>query len=737
MSEFEQLRDRAEKAICRQQLFAACRLLHRIGWLAGRADTVDELRKLEEHYGMMLSYLERGGIDPERDAVHTTLLRRAFSLLDKLARDYALQNNLGPFALVSRTEVDESRRQNDSDRLMRLADGLRTKWNDEGSLSNEDYNAYFSCFDRLFALIITSPLWNADEKKNMEEFINRQRTGEQALLLGAMMTALRAWFDPAKIRVALSLTQNTNIGVKVRAVSTVALAYMWHKDRFVCYKELAEEIADWLSDTDSKPILMQLWRSLCLSMETKKAERKLKDDILPEIVKQHGASQGRINREQLEEELNRALNDEPNDAWINKENESRLTEQVRKLMEMGREGVDINWSTFGKVSNNAFFNNISHRLAPFDPHRPEVASLSKADEAERIASILSMGGLCEADKYSFILMLEHVPPAQRRIMNEGFGMDREEMSEMFKVSNDETSVANRTTNCFVQDLYRMFHVGPAASALGNPFEEDFMLSHYDLLWNIVNNEKTLNGMASFLMKHKCYKDAAALLDSLLHSKPADGELLQKIAFCHQKTGEINKAVFYYQQADLMDEDNVWIVRQMRLCYSIMGRNNEELRCLERLERLEPDDISTAEAMGFCLMRLERYEEAVRRFYEWEYRGGNHKKALRAIAWCRFMNGQMEHAEEVYQKLLNESDGNKSWEDCLNAGHVAWCKGEIGRAATLYKEFVGIRMEKKSGDDVLHPFDDDRSTMIQHGIAEADYVLMHDVLEAEAERRGKK
>ena len=52
---------------------------------------------------------------------------------------------------------------------------------------------------------------------------------------------------------------------------------------------------------------------------------------------------------------------------------------------------------------------------------------------------------------------------------------------------------------------------------------------------------------------------------------------------------------------------------MYLCYSALGRYEQELDCLKSLEEMNPGDTRLISEIGLCLMQLGRYEEAAQRF----------------------------------------------------------------------------------------------------------------------------
>lgn len=185
----------------------------------------------------------------------------------------------------------------------------------------------------------------------------------------------------------------------------------------------------------------------------------------------------------------------------------------------------------------------------------------------------------------------------------------------------------------------------------------------------------------------------------------------------------------YQQADVLNPDNEWLLKQMNLCYSALGRCEQQLSCLKKLEKMNPDDARLISETGLCLMQMGQYEEAARRFYELEYKGERVIPSWRAIAWCCFKMGRLEQADKYYKKILKQD--KVTWEDHLNAGHTAWCRGLISEAVIHYRNFIKLYGNKRKDNTqpLLQPFDDDRDELLCHGIENLDISLMRDLLQS--------
>lgn len=685
----------------------------------------NELEAIRQDYSMMLSFMQQGGTDPQRAAIYRHLTKRSYALTDKAARQYHLRHEKDFYTeICNRCRADGA---TTPDMLMDNIDLLQEK-RAEGQADTGEIRTLYDTLDRLFESLWTAPLLNASDTERLRMFIERQTNDIQAPLLSALMLSAQRYFDPQKFLLLLHFCRTENTVVRARAMTATVWLYMQHEQRFNCYTDLSDGLALLAQDEQLKGELILLQRQLLLSMETAKAEKKLQNEILPDLLKNSNYQRNKMGMEQMEEDLAQALRGEPNAEWENMQGNKQLADNMKAIISMGKEGIDINLGTFSALKGFAFFQSISHWFAPFDEQRPEVESLfPKELKVNPIQMLMESGSFCDSDKYSLCLMLTQIMPSQRETMLTQIGAQIDSNEEQIR----EAAKANQNTayvyRSYLQDLYRFYKLFSRKHQFDDPFKRDMLFTRYPVLSGMLKSNVYLKDMASYLIKRECYLDAISYIEEILKKEKADAELLQKIAFCYQHTDNLSKAIYYYQQADLLSPDNEWILRQMYLCFSACGRYEQELSCLKKLESMNPDNARLISESGLCLMQLGRYEEAANRFYELEYKGERVLSSWRAIAWCNFKMNKLEHAGKYYKKILQQE--KVTWEDYLNAGHTAWCMGRTNEAILYYRQYVKLYENKKKDSALspLLPFDDDREELLRHGIAPLDINLMRDML----------
>lgn len=697
------------------------------------ADLHDELTSIRQDYNMMLAFMQQGGNDPQRSAIYRKLISRSFTLTDKAARLYRIQHEKDLYSTLYR-------RNNESgmasfDYLLESTDLLREKVSEElRSLSynpniKDEVTALSSAYDRLFEFVWTSPLLHPADAEKLKHFIERQNIDEQALLVSALMLGIQSYFDPQKYHILLHFCHAEENKVRVRALTAAIWTYMQYESRLTHYPDLSEGLLLLTQDKRIKNELVLLQRQILLSLDTAKAEKKLQNEIFPDLLKNRNYQRNKMGFDQMEEDLAKALRGKPNTEWEQLKGNKKLADNMKKIIAMGQEGIDINLGTFSGLKTFAFFQQISHWFMPFNERRPEVQDVLPQSTGGNspIQLLMNAGNFCDSDKYSLCIMLSQLPTSQREMMVTQIGSQVDGFEEQFKNVGKENTGIDWLYRSYLQDLYRFYKLYPHKSQFRDPFKTDLLLTNYPLLKKGLKTVPYLTEMASYLIKRECYQDAISYIEEVLKEETAHAEMLQKIAFCHQHLDNPSKAIYYYQQADLLNPDNEWILKQMVLCFTALGQYDRELKCLQSLEAMNPGDVRLISETGLCLMQLGRYDEAANRFYELEYKGERVLPSWRAIAWCNFKMNKLEQADKYYRKIIQQEKAK--WEDYLNAGHTAWCLGQMTEAVSFYQNYIRLygKQRKDETNSLLFPFDEDREELLLHGKEPLELNLMRDIL----------
>ena len=201
---FELLYQDAVEALTSRRMHDALNCIRGILFNTENPELNRELESVQQDYGMMLTFISQGGTDPQQALVHRNLTHRAFTLLDKSARLYHVRYENDLYAeTYNRCDADQTA---SFDQWLETADLLREKLSEERgktSTGEAEENSFYNAYDRLFEYIWTAPLFHAAEAEKLKNFIEKQETDEQALLVSAVMLNIQRYFDPQKYRLLL------------------------------------------------------------------------------------------------------------------------------------------------------------------------------------------------------------------------------------------------------------------------------------------------------------------------------------------------------------------------------------------------------------------------------------------------------------------------------------------------------------------------------------------------------
>jgi tetratricopeptide (TPR) repeat protein len=404
-----------------------------------------------------------------------------------------------------------------------------------------------------------------------------------------------------------------------------------------------------------------------------------------------------------------------------------LLDKLAEFTEMQMEGMDIFISAFSKLKNFPFFAEISNWLVPFYIENEAISILrtstdGKTDLSPLIEKLEKTYFMCNGDKYSFCLNLAMVPESQKAMMMNMMNNEMasfEEIEENDKMLDDFSVTKNIYTQYF-QDLYRFFKLHPWRNELDDIFSFEVDLYENVFVRNLVSEPKTIRNIGELFFDKKFYSNALKVFLSILENEKSNIELFEKVAFCHEKTGNLQKALDYYLKADLIESEKPWILRKLAYCCKYLNKWDDALKYYRTVEKLEPEDLKVQANIGQCLVHLEEYQQALDYYFKIEVLAPENQRIRRPLAWCSFVLGKFDVAADYLQRLLSAEPENPH--DLLNLAHVSWCNGNPMEALELYRKSLkiigGFASFKES-------FTADRDHLQKHGIYTYEMDLMLD------------
>jgi tetratricopeptide (TPR) repeat protein len=541
-----------------------------------------------------------------------------------------------------------------------------------------------------------------------------------------LLSGLRR-FDEQKIHRMIDFTEVGDHQVSGRAlVGLVILLYTYDK-RLYLYPSVMSRLELMKDSTDLDKILEQIVLQFIRTEETMELGKKLHEDIIPEMAKLKPKLEDKLKMEDLKEE---DLTGDRNPDWESVFKDSdELYKKVDEFMKLQMEGADVYMTTFARLKNFPFFNELTNWLVPFYKENPDLTEIYKQDSESFnpelfISGLKKMPFLCNSDKYSFIFNIKFLPDEQKKMLSTAFSMEMEGLSDM--ISDEELlneSFARRTVFVqYIQDLYRFFKLSPFKNEFEDLFQGKLAIYNSGFFNKLIGDRKIFRNIAEYFFEKGHYDDALEIFGMQLKNDPENTELLEKTGFCYQQMELYRKALEYYKKLDIHGKTGVWVLKNMGYCYRRLEDYSNALKMYEKLSEINSDDIKNESLTGYCHLKLEQYEEALKRYFKIEYMQPDNKNVIRPIAWCYFALGEFDKSEKYYMKVFEQEP---DYYDYINYGHLKWAVGD--RKSAIENYILSINYKNFTFQDFQKTMEADTPLMIEMGIEKEEISLMMDYL----------
>ncbi len=699
--------------------------------LCGEYSLQSRLEQAETAYRYMLQYLRQGSDDPGRNELHLHLCADTWEIADQI-RLLLLDNAANTNYYHS---LRRSRRVIPARKLDEVLHTLEA-FNDDMSLCllmPQDRKMLDSTLERhekacqdLFLDTWANCAWSTEDAQAASAFLSSEllTVNDLCLFVSAITLSLMECFDSRKMKWLLDAVTHKEVRITQRALVGLVLILQIHPSRLALYPSLKAQFDLTGEDEKLKQNLNQIYIQLLRSQETEKIDKKMREEIIPEMMKNVDLMRNmKFGFEESGEE------NDFNPDWEKAFEQSGLNDKIREMNDLQMEGSDVYMSTFAQLKNFPFFHALPNWFYPFDMKHSSIVrefGLTPSESNSMLVFLLQSGFFCDSDKYSLAFTMSHIPQAQRNMMfSQMTSQDINELMDEnrmagFKQHAERPEVIS---NQYIHNLYRFFKLHPRRKEFHDIFRERIALHQNPVLAPLLNAPGQLKAVADFLFHKEHPAEALELYRELADSTPADADVFQKTGYCLQKEKRYKEAVEAYLKADMLKPDHVWTIRHLATCYRQMHSFSQALEYYKKAESIQPDNQNILFYIGSCLGELERYDEALQYFFRLDLMENNSVKVWRAIAWCSFVCGKTGQAAKYYGKIL--SSPNPLATDYLNAGHVAWKTGDMPRAASLYGK-AAAKSENRTM--FVRMFNKDKEILYKMGINTEDLPLMMDLAE---------
>ncbi|MCM1319085.1 MAG: hypothetical protein NC217_01735 [Muribaculaceae bacterium] len=682
-------------------------------------------------YRYMLSYFEnstRSASDPSRHDIIVNTREELWRAADMLHIADIKSTAEGQFfsAMRSAGINEENTIINNIAKIKSLASRMDIAR--EAGVKSEDLNRSVErASEKLFNSVWTTVFLPKAEQTALLEFLTAPESAAlsntKALVLSALLLTSLKYYDYRKLEVLLkSAFANTGESMlTARALVGALLVIAAWPERVRNNKKITALAIAVSDDEHLRKALRSFVPAMLRTIDTERVNRRVKDEIIPELMRMKPDIEKSLRRMGGKADIYEI---EENPDWEDLLNKSGVTDKLKELTRMQMDGADIFMSAFSQMKGFPFFRPVSNWLLPFDM---DIAALEQAREKvpASVLKMLTKGHyFCASDKYSMVLALEKMPPAQFEMMNSQLSTQMDAMNEEAATTLLGNSMSlYDEIGLYLKDLYRFYRLKNDDDT--DPFRDIFSIPQIEPFIAMHGDIELQRNIAEFYFRYGYWQqayDAFAVVASL--GAPEE-DVLQKQGYCLQLLGRDEEALAVYQQAELINPNSGWLLKRIATLLRDMRQYEEATDYARRALELKKDSLSLEMLLGTTLMLAGNADEALKIFFKIKYLKPNNTKVLRPIAWCEFLRGNYDKSVNRYDSLPDITS-----DDMLNCGHALFAKGDIKEAMTRYR--TCLRTLKGGNDTFRTLMHQDTEYLRAAGISTEEMSLMTELVTSNLE-----
>lgn len=656
----------------------------------GRA--LADVESVENDYNLLAQFFASGFEDAERMKVYHKLERRLYNIILGLIVENIADRN--PTFKQCRTNALSQPFEYSS------VESTLSQYDQELTLASLDADAQekqrnihqrllqYRIF--LFNSIYTSRPWTVYDSEAMTRVLLSPLVDvvDQQIILGAMFMAQRTVFDALKFKTLCEVAaQSGDDLVRQRALVAIALALPSQTDERINRDIIQKNFKTLLSVDGMMQTFCDLQIQVLLCMDTEANNAKIKDDIMPTLMKDtermmDGSKDGHTNISDL-------LHPDAEEKEMDK-----VEECVNRMRKMQESGADIFFGGFSQAKRFSFFYTLMNWFCPFYLEHPQVVSANlRGLPMPFLSKIVDGQYFCNSDKYSFILSLAHVisqiPKEMLDLMQKG------EVSPAFEdPSTDITAYVRRS---YLNDLYRFYNLYSDKNHFHGPFESEMSACFFNnqLFMKYYRGTAYPLRICRQLLRRGYYK---ALDDMLIWYRDSSNvEYLKLIAVNYEKMGRYGLAQRKYNQALELQPDNTLILSHLAYCAFRDCDYVSAISYYQRLLSLLPEDADRdveLYRMALCHLQLNETDDGMKILFRLSYNDPENVLYRKALAWGYLLQLKYDDAQKTYEAI------DSSQLDRLDAMRLTisrWMNGNIESAIVSLKQFIKLNVDNRDAN----------------------------------------
>ena len=686
----------------------------------------NEVKALEQNYKYMLKYVASGGDDPHRDEVYSSLKAKMYALHDSIVRAIEIKSSSRLFYTTLRNEQQSRHtlemlleQYHEAVKCVAVAEETIDGKVDDAellSLKRRKENCAISVFHHIWTAYPLTDTLTSQIKAIVD---NNEETRElKELAVAAIMLHLTEIYDERLLCILLDVYLSTgDTSLRIKALCSAMLILCSNIDKATKSSDIINRLKVLTAEESSQDDIIMITQQFILSRTTEQVSRKIKEDLVPKLMKITPDLRNKIKDFNPEDPEEQALNPQ----WQEMLDKEGITDKMMELSRMQAEGKDIYISSFSQLKTFPFFMEIANWFLPFSIDHSTISNSLRSIGKPLFEVINSSGSFCDNDKYSFALSLDSMPEGQRTMMLSRFDAENTQIAEEY-VSQlpDPAKERKLIANKYLQNLYRFFHLFRFKHEFKNPLLLTFNTVKIPVVCDIFKTANHIKVLAESFFKFGFYSEAAEAYCVLMTLEPNTAEHMQKCGYCYESLEQYENAVSYYEKADLIKTDDVWTLKHLAASWRAMDENDKAIAVYKRLEKLDADNPAVCRNIAACLLAANRPAEALKYYHKVDYIAANGVKSKRPIAWCELLLGNFERSIEVYRQIIAAS---AKVDDVINLAHALLCSGDVAAAIEEYRRAAAM----SSVDNVHDTLCIDSALLLRLNVDQSLLSLICDIL----------
>ncbi len=728
--------NRITELIAGKQVRQSIELIKELSAVSGNGDHRQQLENIENTYKNMVKYTIEGVHDPERHRVLTHMLQSLLELADSVKQEILARDSGWHTYWLKENTAREQKLAGKS--IIETVDDLIFKeeldeWLNQADTVSLDPESDHARKHRTLVNNIFNHLWLTDNYGEAETDLFRLIMSrskfewyEQSLFVSAVtLSALRFW-EQEKIHILVSLYRDRSEQVSERALAGLLLVLYYYDKRIHLYPEIEKLLRELSVDGDFRDHLKITILQIIRSGETENISKKLHDEILPRVAELRPKIEDKLDLDNLlPEDMMEGKNPDWSDMFKESEDLYKTMEEFSKLQ---MEGADVYMSAFANLKNFDFFRTLPNWFMPFHPDHEAIDVLFRdevlAEGTNELAEALyKTPFICNSDKFSLVLNLQHLPSSQKEMMLKVFRMELEGLEQMKDSELDLDPAKSFKTNVtqYLQDLYRFFKLSPYKKEFDDVFRGALNFHKTKLFNMVLKDSEGMSTFADYYFGKDFYDEALDLYLEMIEATADEAQLYEKAGYCYQQNAYYAEALAMYKKAEMLDR-KIWTLKKIGFCNRRLGNHSEALQYYLEAEKMDPQNMHTIAMIGHCYLDMHDFDAALKHYFKVEYNDPDNIRILKPIAWCYFVQGKYEQSKKYFDKITRDK---MTGHDYINAGHLALCMGDRVTALENYKKSITEgKMDKTA---FLELFNDDRDILIANNIDPDDLPIITDYL----------